>query len=113
MHVADNSTTPCGACDSPTVSGHHFSRDGITWHASDVEPYPNHYELYSQASGIQTVHVSTRERPKLIFDSKGEISHLVTGTCEARTCPPIPPVNCKYSVSSNVLTLLVALHTGH
>ena len=52
-----------------------------------MEPYPNHYELYSQASGIQTVHVSTRERPKLIFDSKGEISHLVTGTCEARTCP--------------------------
>jgi hypothetical protein len=40
-----NATTPCGLCDSQTVSGHHFSRDGLTWHASAVEPYTNEYEL--------------------------------------------------------------------
>ena len=33
-----NSTTPCGACSDNTVSGHHFSTNGIDWHASKVQP---------------------------------------------------------------------------
>jgi hypothetical protein len=33
-----NATTPCGACTDSTVSGHHFSSDGNTWFASDIEP---------------------------------------------------------------------------
>jgi hypothetical protein len=42
------------------------------------------------------VTVATRERPKLLFDPiTNDLTHLVTGTCSAVTCPPIPPVNCK------------------
>ena len=87
-----NATTPCGVCDDSTVSGHHFSANGLDWHASRIEPYTNKVE-YTNGS---TITVATRERPKLIFDPETEeITHLSTGTCVATTCAPVPPVNCK------------------
>ena len=87
-----NSTTPCGACTDSTVSGHHFSADGVEWHASKVQPYTNKVEFTNGS----VLTVATRERPKLIFDPiTGDISHLSTGTCVAASCAPVPAVNCK------------------
>jgi hypothetical protein len=88
-----NATTPCGACNDTTVSGHHFSANGLDWHSSRIEPYTSKV-AYTNGT---TITVATRERPKLIFhpETAGEISHLSTGTCVATTCAPVPPVNCK------------------
>jgi hypothetical protein len=87
-----NSTTPCGACTDGTVSGHHFSKDGVNWHASRIQPYTNQVEFTNGS----VLTVATRERPKLIFDPvMNEISHLSTCTCVATSCPPVPAVNGK------------------
>lgn len=89
---AYNSTTPCGKCDSPLVSGHFFSSDGKDWTASTTSPYSNtvHFDDGS-------VHVfSTRERPKLLFHPEtGEPTHLINGVNPMTTCPPVSSVNCK------------------
>jgi len=39
--------------------------------------------------------LSTRERPKLMFDDSGEITHLITGVCPQHSCAPTAAVNCK------------------
>lgn len=49
------------------VSGHYFSPDGMTWAASPNAPYGNHVDFTDGSSMV----VSTRERPKLVFDSAG------------------------------------------
>lgn len=87
-----NSTTPCGDCTDRTVSGHHFSMDGVEWHASKIQPYTNQVKFTNGS----VLTVATRERPKLIFDPvTSDISHLSTGTCVATSCAPVPAVNCK------------------
>jgi hypothetical protein len=81
-----NATTPCGACLGTMVSGHAFSADGVTWHQSPVQPFDN---VYGRTDGVN-VTVSTRERPKLLFNSAGVPTHLSNGVCQAVTCPPTP-----------------------
>ena len=56
-------------------------------------------ELMALASG-EALTVSTRERPKLVFDAEGRKTHLLNGVCSAPACPDGPPtgcVDCKYA----------------
>jgi len=97
LHVYRTSGTDSQVCqpghDGSVVSGHWFSPDGFTWTSSYVSPYPNTITLDNGV--VQTV--STRERPKILFNAQGEPTHLSNGVCAGSTyCPPTPCVNCKY-----------------
>jgi hypothetical protein len=39
--------------------------------------------------------MSTRERPKLIFDDAGNPTHLSTAACPMPNCPPQAAIQCK------------------
>jgi len=54
--------------DGSIVSGHYFSNDGFTWRSSAIEPYGNVIDL---SDGTQML-VTTRERPKMIFNAAGD-----------------------------------------
>lgn len=57
------------------ISGHLFSRNGINWTVSDIEPYSFNIS-YSDGTGEI---VATRERPKLLFDrATKEPTHIYT-----------------------------------
>ena len=77
-----------------TVSMHTYSKDGFTWHAGAEQPYTTQVET---TAGIVTV--STRERPKLVFNAAGQMTHLVNGVSGASQCefggPPSACTNCK------------------
>ena len=81
-----NSTEPCGSClpENAPLSGHWFSADGHTWNVSDTQPYSN---VVHTTDGKQ-LRLSTLERPKLMFDDSGEITHLITGVCPQHSCAP-------------------------
>ena len=77
--------------DGSVVSGHLYSEDGFKWYQAKVSPFTNLIELDNGAVQL----VSTRERPKLLFNAAGDPTHLSNGVCNALTCPPTPCVNCK------------------
>jgi len=82
------------SCVNSTVSGHFFSPDGWNWMASPTEPFGNYVEFTDGSSML----LSTRERPKLLFNSQGEPTHLYNGVCGGTSyCAPTPCVNCKYN----------------
>lgn len=84
------------SCVNSTVSGHYFSADGLKWTTSPDAPYGN---LIQFADGSEML-VSTRERPKLIFDAGGNPTHLVNGVCGGTSncaAEGTPCVNCKYN----------------
>ena len=90
-------------CVNSTVSGHYFSPDGLVrprgpgiapvgrtvpptfcppallqaWYASATSPFPNTIPI---TDGSTTL-VSTRERPKILFDAAGDPTHLYNGVC--------------------------------
>lgn len=78
-------------CDPTSISGHSFSRDGLTWHSSCVQPYFN----TANVTDGTVVTMSTRERPKLLFNAAGEPTHLFNGVCPTPNCYPKPAVDCK------------------
>ena len=86
------------ACFNTTVSGHIFSEDGYTWHASPVPPYSARIAM----DNGDAVTVSTRERPYLYFDRvTGEMTHLFNAVCGANgdQCAQYTGtgcVDCKY-----------------
>lgn len=80
-------------CYNSTVSGQYFSPDGLTWYTAPFEPYTN----LVQFTDGSTHTVSTRERPKMLFNSAGVPTHIVNGVCAATYCAPTPCVNCKYN----------------
>eukprot|EP01065_Artemidia_motanka_P049776 TRINITY_DN8355_c0_g1_i1.p1 TRINITY_DN8355_c0_g1~~TRINITY_DN8355_c0_g1_i1.p1 ORF type:complete len:469 (+),score=131.64 TRINITY_DN8355_c0_g1_i1:70-1476(+) len=91
-HVYDTSEDPT-QCVTSTVSAHIFSEDGHTWHSGTEQPYTTQV---TKTSG-EVITVATRERPKLMFDSSGKMTHLINGVCSATACPgEAPCVNCKY-----------------
>ena len=65
--------------------------DGVAWHSAGVEPYSN---VLVEEGGSTLV--STRERPKLIFDAAGEPTHLITAVSAVTHCATAC-VNCKYA----------------
>lgn len=88
-------------CTTTVVSGHMFSEDAFTWHASPISPYTSQVEVQVGSGGDQAtevVTVATRERPKLVFDSHGRMTHLINGVSGVPSCSDSPTgcVNCKY-----------------
>lgn len=88
--------------DGAVVSGHYFSPDGFTWRASAVSPYGNVIDL---ADGTQQL-LTTRERPKMVFNAAGDPTHLANGVCPSPgnfntpiSCPDVATgcVDCKYN----------------
>ena len=86
--------------DGAVVSGHYFSEDGLTWRTSPTMPYLNVVDL---ADGTQQL-LTTRERPKMIFNEAGEPTHLSNGVCPSPgnfntpiSCPDVSTgcVDCK------------------
>jgi hypothetical protein len=86
--------------DGSVVSGHYFSQDGFTWRGAQVSPYGNVIDL---ADGSQQL-LTTRERPKMIFNSAGDPTHLSNGVCPSPgnfntpiSCPQVNTgcVDCK------------------
>eukprot|EP00039_Didymoeca_costata_P033068 m.40577 g.40577 ORF g.40577 m.40577 type:complete len:362 (+) comp9681_c0_seq1:64-1149(+) len=74
-------------------SGHLFSTQGHTWTYSEIEPFNG---TVSHTDGTSTT-FSTRERPKIVFDSSGNALGVITGvssqpigpsctTCNSQTC---------------------------
>jgi hypothetical protein len=80
-HVYTTSPVP-PTCVNSTVSGHWYSPDGLTWYASATSPFPNTIPI---TDGTTTL-VSTRERPKILFNAAGDPAHLYNGVCGA--CVP-------------------------
>jgi hypothetical protein len=88
--------------DGAVVSGHYFSQDGYTWMTSPTMPYLNVVDLADGTTQLLT----TRERPKMIFNSDGEPTHLSNGVCPSPgnwntpiSCPEVATgcVDCKYN----------------
>lgn len=108
-HAFDLSEKERKSCTNSTVSAHTFSLDGINWHASETQPYTTQVATaplasppWATADRIESnlVTVSTRERPKLLFNSSGHMTHLVNGVSGAPQCgddvkPPHACANCK------------------
>jgi len=83
-------------CFNSTVSAHAFSEDAFTWFMSPTSPYGTQVAMTS--GGAATV--ATRERPKVYFNEKWEMTHLINGVCSASSCPSGPTtgcVDCKYN----------------
>ncbi len=62
----ENSHGDRSTCVNSTVSGFAVSPDGFTWTPSPIQPYVTEVVLTSG----EVVTVSTRERPKLLFDAE-------------------------------------------
>lgn len=73
--------------DHATFGGHAFSRDGVSWTYSTTVPFTNYVE-YIDGSSIL---LQRRERPHLIFDDAGYITHLTNGVQPAPTATKAPP----------------------
>ena len=66
------------------VSGHGFSTDGLNW-GFNVAEQPYDAAVVFENGTLQNF--STYERPHLVFNSKGEPTHLVNGV-QAYWDPP-------------------------
>ena len=105
-HVYDTSADK-SQCVNSTVSAHIYSEDGFEWHTSPVQPYTTQIELVTG----ETVTVSTRERPRLVFDAAtGRPTHLINGVCSAASCPEVATgcVDCKYTHEDYTLVMPLA-----
>jgi hypothetical protein len=78
-----------------------FSTDGYEWHTSATQPFTTQV----LTTNGETVTVSTRERPKMLFDETGKPTHLITGVCSATACPEVSTgcVDCKYTYNDYTL----------
>ena len=73
--------------DHSTIGGHAFSVDGISWTYSPVVPF-NATITYEDGSGVV---LQRRERPHLIFDKQGYITHLTSGVQPPPSSSRHPP----------------------
>ena len=99
------------------MSAHLFSEDGKRWRMSAPQPYTTRVPT-ANGSFVLT----TRERPKLFFDRRGEPTHLINGvgvgTGPRTSGPPMPacPADhfgcCDCSSFSQSYTLIAPLKTA-
>ena len=112
-HAFDLSEHARKSCVNSTVSAHTFSVDGIQWHASAKQPYTTQVVVDRGGGVNETITVSTRERPKLFFNSKGVATHLLNGVSSASQCylggPPSACTNCKLRFPDYTLIAELAL----
>jgi len=93
-------------CDPTSISGHSFSRDGLRWTVSPLQPYFN-VANFSDGSSLR---MSTRERPHLIFAPDGVTPlALSNGVCPVPHCPPSGAVQCKIQDNNPTYNLIVPL----
>jgi hypothetical protein len=86
------SLTNITSCVDTTVSGLAFSRDGLEWGFSEVQPYGSEV-VFADGSNATA---PTLERPKLVFDENRRPTHLVNGACGgASSCLPHWCSRCK------------------
>ena len=87
--------------DGSIVSGHYYSADGFTWAAASTPPYGNVVNITDGSALLLT----TRERPKMIFNANGDPTHISNGVCPSPgnfttpfSCPTVSTgcVDCKY-----------------
>jgi len=99
-------------CTNSMVSAHAFSKDGLEWHFGSDQPYTTQIPIIRSSrrdqqqkkkkknvSSDNIITVATRERPFLMWNTRGQMTHLVTAVCGAAACPTGPPegcVDCKY-----------------
>jgi hypothetical protein len=86
--------------DGAVVSGHYFSEDGLAWFTSPTQPYGNTIALDDGSTMLLT----TRERPKMLFNAAGEPTHLSNGVCPSPggfntpfACPTVS-TGCTFNV---------------
>ena len=91
--------------DHQSFGGHGHSRDGLTWTFSAVAPYSNNVTF----TDGKTVSMQRRERPHLVFDAKGYISHLANGVQPPPTLAKRPPAGAQ---NDYVYTLLQPVKTA-
>lgn len=77
--VRDASINAGHNCVSSTVSAHLYSEDGYQWHASTISPFGTQVEVVVSEGKTRNITVATRERPKLIFDDTGQMTHIING----------------------------------
>ena len=85
--------------DHVSFGGHAFSADGVVWTYSSVAPYGN---SVASTDG-SNVSLQRRERPHLVFDDRGYITHLTTAAQPPPTAGKAPPsgsFNNDYSYTS-------------
>eukprot|EP00037_Helgoeca_nana_P026015 m.289665 g.289665 ORF g.289665 m.289665 type:complete len:449 (-) comp27112_c0_seq3:3594-4940(-) len=109
--IPDGSPTAGHNCTASVVSAHMFSVDGFVWHASATSPYGSQVEVLHPSGGggstttnthtnrgadaeTRVFTVATRERPKLVFDVHGQMTHLINGVCGAPSCTDSPKTGC-------------------
>jgi len=68
--------------DHKSFGGHAFSLDGLTWNYSSTSPYGRAVVFTDN----RTIQMQRRERPHLILDQQGFITHLSTSVQP----PPLP-----------------------
>jgi len=78
--------------DHKSYGGHAYSRDGVSWTFSDTPPYGNVVNFTDGSS----VALQRRERPHLVFDREGYISHLSTGVQPPPTAEKSPPTSGRF-----------------
>lgn len=78
--------------DNNAISGHYYSMDGLSWGVQTQQPFGN----TAQLTDGSVLHMKTRERPKLLFNTAGQPSHLFSGVNTNAYCqPPVPASRCK------------------
>ena len=73
--------------DHVSFGGHAFSADGVVWTYASVPPYGNSVAF---TDGLN-VSLQRRERPHLVFDDRGYITHLATSAQPPPTTGKAPP----------------------
>ena len=73
--------------DHSTFGGHAYSRDGVSWNYSTTVPFTNEVD-YTDGDKVM---LQRRERPHLIFDERGFITHLTNGVQPAPSATKAPP----------------------
>ena len=74
--------------DHSSIGGHAFSRDAVSWTYSTTVPF-NATVAYEDGSSVV---LQRRERPHLIFDDAGFITHLTSGAQPPPSARKSPPV---------------------
>ena len=99
------------SCRGTLTSAHAFSQDGFSWFVGPGVPYPSSV----LTSTNETLLYWSRERPKIVWDDSGQMTHLVTAVApEPRAAEPAtlryssctagtPCSNCKGQVFTETL----------
>jgi hypothetical protein len=90
--------------DHRSFGGHAYSRDGVAWTFSSTPPYGNVVNFTDGTS----VAMQRRERPHLVFDENGLITHLSTGVQPPPTARKAPPPGCQNDFTYTLVQPVVA-----